>query len=53
MADDGETARINFVQSVPWCVPISSLNIEVDDIAPSDTSPNERKMVIAASSSAV
>ena len=39
MADDGETARVNFIQSVLRCVPIGSLNIEVDDIARSYAPP--------------
>jgi hypothetical protein len=48
MTDDDETAWVDFIQSVLWRVPVSILNIEIDDVARGNTSLNERKMVIAA-----
>jgi hypothetical protein len=47
VTDNRETAWVNFIQSTLWRVPIGIPNIEVDDVARSDTSLNERKMVIA------
>jgi len=48
VTDDSQTARVDFIQSVLWRVPVGILNTKVDDVAGCHSPINERIMVVPA-----
>ncbi len=48
VADNRETARIDFVQCVLRRVPISWSDVKIDDVTPRNTASDEREVIVTA-----
>src|SRR6202022_1073301 len=47
VADNGEAARIHFVQSVLWSVPVGCYRVEINDVVSRTSTPEKREIVVA------